>query len=137
MVMLPDCPPEYKRVWVGGSRGFSDYFLLAETLSKLLSKTAKFVVLTGGAKGADRLAERWVSQRPADGRPKVCLIFHPDPDRHGTPACFHVRNRELAAYCTHAVFFWDGTSPGTKGCIDLALKTLKDPKRVKVVRYAG
>lgn len=45
-------------VAVVGSRGFADYDLLAARMDEFLARWGSFTVLTGGAQGADTLAER-------------------------------------------------------------------------------
>lgn len=53
--------------------------------------------------------------------------FPPEFEKHGTPAAFHARNREMVEFVAakpdgFAVCFWDGVSPGTKSTIGLCGK---------------
>ena len=109
------------RLIIAGSRSFNNYELLAATLDELTVDVPKekLVVLSGHARGADQLGERWSRERYV-----WCEFFHPDWQKHGK-AAGHVRNAAMVASCDPgdaAVFFWDGQSPGTKGCIELARK---------------
>ena len=72
------------------------------------------VIVSGGARGADRLGEIWAEQI---GLPLE--IYPADWDRHGKSAG-HKRNAEMAAVAEALIALWDGQSPGTAGMIDLA-----------------
>jgi len=115
-------------VLVAGSRGFADYPLLAATLDNVLAGRVGVVVLSGGARGADRLGERYAADRrhPVERR-------EADWTTHG-PAAGPIRNRRLLAGCDLAVFFWDGASPGTADAIRQAGAA---GVPVEVVRYAA
>lgn len=69
-------------------------------------------VVSGGAKGVDRLGEIWA---------KVNNIpitqFIPDWNKHGKKAAV-LRNMEMADYADFGIGFWDGVSRGTKHMID-------------------
>lgn len=95
------------RVMVAGSRGFDDYDLLAATLDRLLGGRVGAVIVSGGAKGADLLGERYAADRG------LAVERHPpDWKRHGRGAGV-IRNGEMVAASDMAVFFWDGASKGT------------------------
>lgn len=124
---LEDLP----HVLVGGTRTFADYELLCSKLDAYTAELERLVVVTGAAKGADTLAEKWA----ADRRHHV-MRFHADWAAHGKKAG-PIRNAEMAAYVAGrddrwAVFFWDGTSPGTRDCVTRC-KAAGIP--TKVVRY--
>jgi hypothetical protein len=70
-------------------------------------------VVSGCARGADQLGERW-----ADERGYPVKRFPADWHKHGKRAGY-LRNEEMAGYATHLVAFWDGRSRGTKHMIDL------------------
>lgn len=103
------------RVIVAGSRGFNDYERLRDVLDKLLaSKLPDVQVVSGAARGADQLGERYASEKglgvnrmPADW------------DTHGRRAGY-VRNEQMAEVADALVAFWDGESRGTKHMIDIA-----------------
>jgi hypothetical protein len=95
------------KVMVAGSRGFTDYQLLTATLDRLLTGRNEVVVLSGGARGADRLGERYAAARGLGVE-----RFLPNWGHHGRAAGV-VRNAEMVMIADVAVFFWDGSSPGT------------------------
>lgn len=98
---------------IAGGRDFTDYDLLRRKTDHLLSNTAEPIeIVSGGAKGADLLGERYASER---GYP--VKRFPADWDKYGKRAG-PIRNRQMAEYATHCVCFWDGVSRGTKNMID-------------------
>lgn len=110
-----------------GSRGFNDYALLSAILTEYyLECGTDLVIISGGARGADSLAERW-----ADEHDLKKSIYLADWDTHGKSAG-HVRNRVMAKECDEAVAFWDGVSKGSKGMI-ATVKKLN--KTIVVVGY--
>jgi predicted Rossmann fold nucleotide-binding protein DprA/Smf involved in DNA uptake len=113
--------PADQKIAVVGSRTFRDDRLLAKTLVAL--KPA--VVISGGAKGADRLAERWARRSGIEVK-----IFKPDRKKYRHP--YHHRNRLIAEACDVLIAFWDGHSSGTKYTIDYARRM---GKPVTVIRF--
>lgn len=115
------------KVVVAGGRDFNDYELLKETLNYLLQKKLPDVeIVSGAARGADSLGERYAQE--------YNLSIHRKPadwDRYGKSAGYR-RNAEMAKYADAAVCFWDGKSRGTKHMIDLAEK---EGLQVKVIKY--
>ena len=95
-----------------GSRSFFDYQLLVETLQDLdISE-----IVSGGARGADTLAEKYAKEK---GIP--VKIFKPDWDGLGKAAGF-IRNKSIIDYADKVIAFWDGQSHGTQHSMNLALK---------------
>ena len=95
---------------VVGSRSFNDYNLLKNTLDKYdINK-----IISGGAKGADQLAERYAKENGIE-----TLILKPDWKKYPRAAGI-IRNKDIIGACTEVVAFWDGKSPGTKNSIGLA-----------------
>ena len=84
-------------------------------------------IVSGGAKGADRLAEEYAAAR---GLP--VKLFLPDYDRYGRAAPIR-RNQQIAEYADEALAFWDGKSKGTRSCIDFFKKQGK-PMRIVTVK---
>ena len=113
-----------KKIAVIGSRDFRDRRLMREVLSKL----TPFTLVSGGARGADRLAEEFADRNKLDK-----LIFLPDWETHGNSAGY-IRNVSIINNCDQVVAFWDGKSRGTRHSIDYATK-LKKP--VKVVTFSN
>ena len=90
---------------IAGSRTFTDYQLLCQTLAPDKHRITQ--VLTGGARGADRLGIRWAVSH------SVRLTGFPaDWQRFGKSAGVR-RNFQLAQAGDVLVAFWDGQSPGT------------------------
>lgn len=93
-----------------GSRGFRDYTFMKETL-----KWFKFkAIVSGGANGADSLAERFAKEN------KIQIeVIKPEWDRLGKSAAF-IRNEQIVRKSDEIIAFWDGISRGTKNTIDKA-----------------
>ena len=94
-----------------GSRTFNDYKTLREYLDPQKEKIS--LVVSGGAKGADTLGERWAKENNIE-----TLIFPAEWDKHGKKAGF-IRNHDIIKNCDICVAFWDGKSKGTKHSLDL------------------
>lgn len=103
------------RVIIAGTRTFTDYSLLCRYADfKLSNITDKIEIISGGARGADSLGERYAKERGYSLK-----IFPADWDRLGKRAGF-VRNRQMAKNADALIAFWDGKSPGTASMIQLA-----------------
>lgn len=105
------------RVIVAGSRTFDHLDIAFEYLDKLLQRlvlNGRVEIVSGGARGADSLAESYAAARG--------LRIHRFPaewELFGKSAGF-VRNNKMAWYGTHLVSFWNGKSKGTYQMIQLA-----------------
>lgn len=108
------------RVAVIGSRGFNDYEKVKETLSKINIT----LLVSGGAKGADLLGERYAKENNIETK-----IFIPDWDKHGKKAGF-LRNTDIIENAELVVAFWDGESKGT---LDSINKTKKQNKKLIII----
>ena len=89
-----------------GSRTFTDYDLIKKELDKyVISK-----IVSGGAKGADSLAEKYAHENniPVE-------IFKPDWSL-GRHAGF-LRNKTIVEHSDTLIAFWDGVSKGTLSSI--------------------
>lgn len=106
-----------------GSRSFNNYDLVLETL--LEYENIITLIVSGGAKGADTLGERWAKEKN-----KEVLIFYPEWDKYGKSAGFR-RNKDIIENSDIVFAFWDGVSKGTKSSIDLANKLNKELKIIK------
>lgn len=110
---------------VVGSRTFSDYDLLKSKLNEIQTASGKITQInSGGAFGADRLAERYAVEYSIPTR-----IFLPDWNKYGKRAG-PLRNEEIIKCSDKVVAFWDGKSPGTLSSINLAKKYNIDPQIV-------
>lgn len=104
------------RIAVVGSRTFQDY----DTLKKILDGLEKpFIIVSGGAVGADQLAERYAKENGL-----LTEIYRPDWERYGRAAGM-IRNKILIDKADQVVAFWDGKSTGTQNTIERATKAGK------------
>jgi YspA, cpYpsA-related SLOG family len=104
-----------------GSRTFNDYELVKEELDKHeISK-----IVSGGAKGADSLAEKYAYENnlPVE-------IFKPDWSL-GRHAGF-IRNKTIVEHSDTLIAFWDGVSKGTLSSIRYGEEA---GKHTIIVRY--
>ena len=108
------------KVAVIGSRGFNDYELVVKTLSNLHIT----LLVSGGAKGADTLGEKYANEHDIP-----TLIFKPDWETHGKAAGM-IRNTTIVDNSDIVVAFWDGESSGTK---DSITKAEKKGKKVIII----
>ena len=107
-----------------GSRNFEDDRKLDETLNGF-EKEIK-VVVSGGAKGADELSEKWARKNDIPTK-----IFLPDHEKYHKGA-YRIRNEQIAKECDELVAFWDGKSKGTKQTMDFAKKL---NKKVHIINF--
>lgn len=110
-----------------GSRSFDDFDLLVRKCDALLVNHSEVCVVSGGARGADALAEKYASLRGFDLR-----VFPADWSL-GRSAGF-IRNQEMHRFISQfphrgVVAFWDGVSRGTSHSFDLA-RQFNNPLRV-------
>lgn len=113
---------------VVGSRGFTDYSLLENTLDRLLMNQTSVSIVSGGAKGADSLAELY-----ATNRGYRCIVFPADWKQYGRAAGI-IRNEQMHKFIAQyekrgCVAFWDGQSRGTQSNFSLA-KQYENPLRI-------
>ena len=94
-----------------GSRTFNDYQFLKDTLDQYDDIN---LIVSGGAYGADKLAERYAKEHGIDTK-----IFIPEWSKYGKSAGYK-RNRLIIGYSDIVIAFWDGVSKGTKHDIDIA-----------------
>lgn len=102
------------RVIVAGTRSFANYEFLRAKMDCLLIRCPEVEIVSGTARGADQLGERYASER---GYP--LKQFPADWDTYGKAAGYR-RNEQMAEYADAAVVFWDGKSRGSKHMIDIA-----------------
>ena len=90
-----------------GSREWTDFDRLAFAADALNPSS----IVSGGASGADALARRYAQER---GLP---LTEHLPDETKGFPACFHIRNRQIAADCGQVLACIIGDSRGTASTV--------------------
>lgn len=122
------------KIIIAGGRGFSDYPLLKQecdaflyqVLREKLDLGEEVTVISGAARGADRLGEQY-----AKDKGYKILSKPADWNKYGKRAGY-LRNEEMAAGADALIAFWDGCSRGTMHMINIAQQ---HHLLVKVVRY--
>lgn len=105
------------RVIIAGSRDFSDYALLCEKCDGLLCQkqgTHQIIIISGTARGADQLGERYAHERG------YAVEQYPADWAHEGKAAGFIRNVQMADIADVLIVFWDGRSRGTANMIDIA-----------------
>jgi len=114
------------KVIIAGGRDFKDYDLLCRKADKILSRQSEIEIVSGAAKGADKLGERYAQER---GYP--IKRFPADWGTWGNRAGY-LRNEEMAEYGDALIAFWNGTSKGTQHMINIAKK---QDLMIRVITY--
>ena len=114
------------KVIIAGSRGFNNYRLLVKTCDHMLQNHEHVEIVSGGAKGADKLGELYAEDNMYDVR-----VFEPDWGAFGN-AAGPMRNKAMAAYADALIAFWDKSSKGTASMISVAKSA---GLKVKVCEY--
>jgi hypothetical protein len=96
-----------------GSRDFGDYGLLKEKLNNIENIE---LIVSGGADGADKLAEKYANEYKI---PKE--IIYPNWRKYVKKAGF-LRNNTIVEKSDKVIAFWDRVSKGTEHSIKLAKK---------------
>jgi hypothetical protein len=102
------------RVIIAGGRDFNDYDLLKIKCDRILQNQDEVIIISGGAKGADSLGERY-----AKDKGYTIDLFPAKWDEYGKKVG-PIRNEEMANNADSLIAFWDGNSKGTKHMIDTA-----------------
>lgn len=125
------------RLIIAGSRDFNDYELLKKEVDvylfgyilgnlnvDLTEEVLSIEIVSGGARGADRLGERYAKEHNL-------FIQQFLPDWSVGRGAGYLRNVEMGRYATHCICFDLGTN-GTKHMIETAKKYKLGLKVVKV-----
>lgn len=107
------------KVALVGSRTFSNYEMMCAFIERSLSDTefsSIETVVSGGARGADTLAEQYARENGLE-----LIVFPAEWERYGRKAG-PLRNVKIIQECDLCFAFWDGQSRGTKHDIDLCKK---------------
>ena len=111
---------------IAGSRTFTDYQLLCQTLAPERHHIAQ--ILTGGARGAEQLGYRWAWKHAIRHQ-----LFRANWERFGKSAGVRC-NHQMAQAGDMLIAFWDGCSTGTRHMIS-CMQQLGKP--VVVIRTDG
>lgn len=104
------------KVIITGSRDFDEYNELCKFCDHVLQNQKEIEIVSGTAKGADQLGERYAKERGYSVKQ-----FPADWDKHKRSAGY-IRNEEMAKYSDALIAFWNGNSKGTEHMINLAKK---------------
>lgn len=113
-------------VLIAGSRGFDDWRRLCETMAIYKRDHRIKRIISGGAKGADKLGERYARRYHIP-----LLRIKPEWQKYGRGAGL-LRNQELVDAADHVFCFWDGKSKGTR---DTMRKTKEAGKSIDIILY--
>lgn len=101
------------KIAIIGSRDFTDYQLVEDTVFAHLNLKAIELVVSGGARGADTLAERFARQWGI-----TMKVFPAQWGKYGNSAGYR-RNVDIIKEADIVFAFWDGKSKGTQHSFDL------------------
>ena len=114
------------KILICGSRDFNNYEYLKNAVNRHVEDNKsnfpddEIEIVSGGARGADTLAERYAKENGFKLK-----VFPADWDAHGKKAGI-LRNEEMAHYLAisvdkcEVIAFWDGSSRGTANMINTA-----------------
>ena len=100
-----------KKVAIVGSRDFKRREIIEEFMSNLQNVE----IVTGGARGVDKIAE-WVAKR----RGLPVTVFKPDFSKGYDITEYHKRNRKIAEYADEVHIFWHKPTPGSSSTLRYA-----------------
>ena len=104
------------KIAIVGSRTFTNYEMMCTFIERSLSD-AEFnsieTVVSGGARGADTLAEQYARENGLE-----LIVFPAEWERYGRKSG-PLRNVKISQECDLCFAFWDGQSRGAKHDIDL------------------
>ncbi|MDR1691816.1 MAG: DUF2493 domain-containing protein [Oscillospiraceae bacterium] len=112
------------RVAIVGSRTLDErcYTVLEESVPPGVSE-----IVSGGAVGADRLAERFAAERNL-----ILTVIRPDYKTYDRMAPL-IRNSQIVAESDFTLILWDGKSRGSLNVIMTCIRTNK-PFRVMLIK---
>lgn len=102
------------RVIIAGTRSINDYKLVERAINE--AGFAITMIVSGGARGVDRLGEMWATRHGLQ-----CRVFEALWSKYGKGAGFK-RNEHMARFSDALICLWDGKSPGTADMIERAKK---------------
>lgn len=99
------------KVIIAGSRSIVDFSAVANAAEKSTWKTDITEVVSGHARGVDRLGEQWARQNNLPIK-----VFKADWGKFGQRAGY-LRNAQMADYADALIAIWDGKSSGTSDMV--------------------
>ncbi len=92
----------------------------------ILNEYRPGLIISGGAKGVDSLAEIYADMWEIEKD-----IKEPEYKKYGRPAT-HIRNRKIVDEADLVIAFYDDESPGTKSVIEYAHKKNREIRVIKI-----
>lgn len=108
------------KIAVVGSRNFEDYNLFQNVMDEFLQEYEDIEFVSGGASGADKLAEKYVKENNIPLK-----VYHPNWKRYKKYAGYK-RNKEIWQEADIGIAFWDGKSKGTTHSFKISKELDKD-----------
>ena len=102
------------RLVVAGSRGFDSYERLSAELNKYLAGRSNVTIISGTARGADRLGEKYAQEHgyKIEQVPAQWAKYH--------QGAGPIRNKQMVKTADAVLVFWDNESSGTRNIIECA-----------------
>lgn len=102
------------RLVVAGSRGFDSYEQLSAELDKYLAGKSNVTIISGTARGADRLGEKYAQEHgyKIEQVPAQWAKYH--------QGAGPIRNKQMVKLADAVLVFWDNESTGTRNIIECA-----------------
>jgi hypothetical protein len=123
------------KIIIAGSRNVTDYNQIKQAWEEYVKRhglqTQQLTIISGGANGADKLAERLAKENGIG-----LQVMKADWEAHGKSAG-HIRNNAMAKAAGtdgRLLAYWDGESRGTAGMIKQARNA---GLHVEIVRIPG
>lgn len=114
------------KVIIAGGRDFDDYDCLKVVCDYYLQNKTEIEVVSGCAKGADQLGEKYAEERGYSIK-----RFPAYWNKYGKRAG-HIRNGQMAEYADALIAFWDRESRGTGNMIKQAKQ---NNLKIRVFKY--
>lgn len=114
---------------ISGSRSLNDSksrCIVFETLNEIHKSTPIYVLISGNANGIDKIAEEWATTHTIEIKK-----FIPEWEKYKKAAGL-MCNKKMLEESDKLIAFWDGKSKGTKHAIEMAMRTEKILKIVKI-----
>lgn len=100
-----------KKVAIVGSRDFKR----KEIIERFISNLRNVEIVTGGAKGVDKIAEQIAKNYGIH-----VTVFKPDFSKGYDIAEYHKRNRKIVQYADEVHIFWHKPTPGSSSTLRYA-----------------
>jgi len=111
---------KHANIAIIGSRDFNDSKKAFYLIDKLAENYEKITLISGAARGADKIAEDYARERNINIK-----VLPADWEKHGKAAGF-IRNKDIWDNADLGLAFWDGKSKGTEHSFEIAKKQGKD-----------